>query len=51
MTSLDSLSEMANSKGFKEIRSELDQNYLPNVIFLGGKKEGTLSLLKDKLIS
>ncbi|WP_320815037.1 thioredoxin domain-containing protein [Flavobacterium sp.] len=35
---------------FKKIRSELDQNYLPNVIFLGGKKEGTLSLLKDKLI-
>jgi len=30
-------------------RKELDQYYLPNVILLGGKKEGKLPLLKNKL--
>jgi len=33
---------------WKEIRKELDQNYLPNVLFLGGANEGSLELLKDK---
>ena len=32
-------------------RKELDQYYLPNVLLMGGKEEGSLSLLKDKLIS
>ena len=31
------------------IRKELAMYYLPNALFLGGKNEGTLSLLKDKL--
>ena len=32
------------------IRKALDNNYLPDAIFLGGKNEGTLSLLEDKLV-
>jgi len=35
---------------FKIIRKSIDENYLPNVIYLGGKDEGSLSLLKDKWI-
>lgn len=35
---------------FKNKRQEFDQHYLPNVILLGGKEEGSLSLLKNKLI-
>jgi uncharacterized protein YyaL (SSP411 family) len=31
-------------------RKELDQNYLPNVLLMGGKKEGSLVLLEGKLI-
>ncbi len=31
-------------------RQELDKKYLPNTILLGGKKEGTLQLLKNKLV-
>ena len=27
-----------------------NQHYLPNVIFLGGNREGTLSLLENKLV-
>ncbi len=34
---------------FEDKRKEFDKHYLPNVIFLGGKDEGTLSLLKNKL--
>jgi len=34
---------------FEAIRSELMENYLPNALFLGGKNEGKLALLKDKL--
>ncbi len=30
-------------------RAEFDQQYLPNVLFLGGKEEGTLELLENKL--
>ncbi len=32
------------------IRKELDRNYLPDAIYLGGENEGTLSLLENKLI-
>jgi len=34
---------------FEKIRQELDKNFLPNVLLLGGKNEGTLPLLKNKL--
>ena len=33
-----------------EKRHEFSQYYLPNALFLGGKKEGSLALLKDKLV-
>ncbi|MBN1598867.1 MAG: thioredoxin domain-containing protein, partial [Bacteroidales bacterium] len=32
------------------IRKTLDKNYLPSAIFLGGKDEGTLNLLENKLV-
>lgn len=32
-------------------REALDQHYLPNVLFLGGKNEGTLALLENKLVT
>ena len=32
------------------IRKSLDKNYLPDAIFLGGKDEGTLNLLENKLV-
>ncbi|MFQ3174519.1 MAG: hypothetical protein ACI8W0_001640 [Flavobacterium sp.] len=35
--------------GFEKARKEFDKNYFPNAIFLGGKTEGTLSLLEGKL--
>ncbi len=34
---------------FKAKRDELMQNYLPHALLLGGKDEGSLELLKDKL--
>jgi hypothetical protein len=34
---------------FAKLRNDMMQNYLPNAILLGGKNEGTLELLKDKL--
>jgi uncharacterized protein YyaL (SSP411 family) len=34
-----------------EKRKELDEHYLPNVILMGGKKAGTLPLLKGKFIN
>jgi hypothetical protein len=34
-----------------QIRTTMDSNYLPDTIFLGGKNEGTLNLLEDKLVS
>lgn len=37
-------------KDFEKIRKELDQNYLPNVLLLGGKSEGSLALLESKLM-
>jgi uncharacterized protein YyaL (SSP411 family) len=35
---------------FEKVRTEFDQQYLPNVLFLGGIKEGTLPLLANKLV-
>jgi len=35
---------------FQATRSRLDQQYLPNVLFLGGNTEGTLALLENKLV-
>ncbi len=32
------------------IRQEMDKQYLPNVIFLGGASEGSLALLENKLV-
>ena len=37
-------------KDFESKRKELSKNYLPNVFLSGGKKEGSLELLKGKLI-
>ena len=37
-------------KDFEKKRQELDQYYLPNVLLMGGKSEGNLELLKDKLV-
>ena len=31
-------------------RSELDQRFLPHVFYLGGNKEGDLTLLENKLV-
>lgn len=33
------------------VRKDFSTHYLPNCLFLGGKNEGTLALLKDKLIA
>lgn len=35
---------------FAEKRKEIDQHYLPNALLLGGKTEGNLELLENKLI-
>lgn len=37
-------------KDFKSIQREMNNNFLPDVILMGGEKEGTLELLKGKLI-
>jgi uncharacterized protein len=37
-------------KGFESKQKEFNKHYLPNVFFSGGKKEGALPLLKNKLI-
>jgi len=36
-------------KDFETKRKQLMKKYIPNAIYLGGKDEGTLELLKDKL--
>ena len=36
---------------FKNLRQQFDQHYLPNTILLGGKTEGSLTLLKNKLVA
>lgn len=38
-------------KNFKAKRKEFDTHYLPNTFLSGGKEEGSLSLLKGKLIA
>ncbi len=35
---------------FEKIRLELDEHFLPNALLLGGKEEGFLPLLKNKLV-
>ena len=35
---------------YKATRKALDQHYLPNVLLMGGKNEGSLELLKNKMI-
>ncbi len=35
---------------FESIRKKFDREYLPNVFLSGGKSEGTLSLLENKLV-
>jgi uncharacterized protein YyaL (SSP411 family) len=35
---------------WEHIRTTMDSSYLPDAIFLGGKNEGTLDLLEDKLV-
>ena len=51
---LDNISTMKiiskNQKECEAKRKEFDKHYLPNVFFSGGKSEGTLPLLKNKLI-
>ena len=37
-------------KDLNEVRASFDQHYLPNVLFLGSEKEGSLQLLENKLI-
>jgi uncharacterized protein len=34
----------------QKIRKEMDRNYIPDAIFLGGEDEGTLNLLEHKLV-
>ncbi len=34
----------------EELRKELMSKFIPNAIYLGGKTEGSLELLKDKLV-
>jgi hypothetical protein len=36
--------------GFAQARRELDRHYLPNVLLLGGPREGTLELLQAKYV-
>ena len=36
-------------KNAQKVRAEFQQNYMPNAIFLGGKTEGNLPLLQNKL--
>lgn len=35
---------------FDVIRRELDKNYIPNILLLGGPSEGTIDLLEGKLV-
>ncbi|MCX2681516.1 thioredoxin domain-containing protein [Galbibacter sp. EGI 63066] len=35
---------------YENVRKELDRNYLPQVLLLGGKNEGNLELLENKLV-
>ncbi len=33
-----------------QLRDEMAKNYLPNVLYVGGQKEGNMSLLKNRLV-
>lgn len=35
---------------YSAVRAKIDQNYLPGVLLSGGRNEGTLKLLEDKLV-
>jgi len=35
---------------YAEVRSDLDDHYLPNILLLGGDTEGSMELLKNKLL-
>ncbi|MBP9549893.1 MAG: thioredoxin domain-containing protein [Chitinophagales bacterium] len=35
---------------YEKMRSELDTHYLPNIFLMGGKQEGDLQLLENKLV-
>ena len=37
-------------KDYKSVLRDFNQHYLPNVLFLGGKSEGSLELLKNKVV-
>lgn len=37
-------------ENFESIRKEFDENYLPHIFFSGGRDEGSLELLKYKLV-
>lgn len=36
---------------YKELKSEIEQKFLPNAILLGGNAESNLELLQNKLIA
>lgn len=36
---------------FSEMRQKIDENYLPNVLLSGGRNEGSLPLLENKLVA
>lgn len=38
-------------KDFRTKREEMDGHYLPDVLLLGGKNEGGMQLLENKLVS
>jgi uncharacterized protein YyaL (SSP411 family) len=35
---------------YSKMRQEIDENYLPNVLLSGGRQEGTLKLLENKMV-
>jgi len=35
---------------FSEMRQKIDENYLPNILLSGGRNEGSLPLLENKLV-
>lgn len=38
-------------KEAKEMKKEMNRQYLPNVLFMGGEKEGSLELLQGKMLA
>ena len=37
-------------KGYESKKKEFEQHYLPNVFLSGGRNEGSLEILKDRLV-